>query len=105
MKRYNVNITPCVKFDGRIRWYIHSSWRNKQEAEKVAAELRESFRNGGTRYRVKITEETISVWAMIRKAARRAFEWFVTKGANLIGEVLAAVSIMALLVLLPIIAG
>lgn len=107
MERYTVNYSPAIKGDGRIKWYVHSTWKNEQDAKRAAAGLREHFRDskGVTLCKVEIVKETVSAWATIRKAARRALEWFVNEGADALGEVVAGVGMLGLVLLLPIIAA
>lgn len=45
------------------------------------------------------------MWAKVRRTARYALEWFVNEGADALGEVVAGVGLLGLVLLLPIFAA
>lgn len=100
MERYIVSYIPNIKNNRRVKWYIHSQWDDRRDAERTAAFLRRRWY-----WNVKITAKPIGAWSIIRNAARRVWKWFVAEGAHALGEVLAGMSLLAFLLLLPILMG
>lgn len=45
------------------------------------------------------------LWVKVRRTAHSALEWFVNEGADALGEVVAGVGMLGLVLLLPIIAA